>query len=236
MRYRHFARAFVNTCLAGSLLLTIAPGISKEMSVPLPLPRPDGFSAAQPSELRSVCEQELAAIASVAKQHVVTGADGCGGSELVQLSGVTLQSGAPLALNPPAVLRCEMALAVAQWLRERVASLLDAKTGTTPVSVEVAGSYECRGRNRVKGAKLSEHATGGAIDISGFRLSDGHNLLLTSPAEPKSLRAQVRESACGAFTTVLGPGSDGYHETHVHLDRRERKAGYRICQWNIDYK
>jgi Extensin-like protein C-terminus len=28
----------------------------------------------------------------------------------------------------------------------------------------------------------------------------------------------VRESACRTFTTVLGPGSDGYHETHVHLD------------------
>jgi hypothetical protein len=85
----------------------------------------------------------------------------------------------------------------------------------------------------VKGAKLSEHGTGGAIDISGFHLSDGHSLLLTSAAESKSLREQVRESACRTFTTVLGPGSDGYHETHVHLDRRQRKADYRICQWNI---
>jgi len=178
----------------------------------------------------------LAAIASMAKEHVVTGADGCVGSELVRLSGVRLPSGAPLALNPPAMLRCEMALAVARWLREQLASLLPAETGATPVSMEVAGSYECRGRNRVKGAKLSEHATGGAGDIIGFHLSDGHDLVLTSVAEPKSLREQVRDSACGSFTTVLGPGSDGYHETHVHLDRRERKANYRICQWNIDHK
>jgi hypothetical protein len=74
-----------------------------------------------------------------AKQPVVTGPDGCGGSELVRLSGVKLSSGAPLALNPPAVLRCEMAVAVAQWLREQVAALLQAETGATLVSVEVAG-------------------------------------------------------------------------------------------------
>jgi hypothetical protein len=233
---RHGQRAFLNTCLAGSLLLTSADAVSKEASVPLPRPRPDVVPAAQPSETHSGCELELAAIASIAKQHVVTGPDGWGGSELVRLSGVTLSSGAPLALDPPAVLRCEMALAVAQWLREQVAALLQADTGATPVSVEVAGSYECRGRNRVKGAKLSEHGTGGAIDVSGFQLSDGHSLLLTSAAESKSLREQVRESACRTFTTVLGPGSDGYHETHVHLDRRQRKADYRICQWNIDDK
>jgi hypothetical protein len=32
---------------------------------------------------------------------------------------------------------------------------------------------------------------------------------------------------------VLGPGSDGYHEEHIHLDLAERSHGYRICQWNI---
>jgi hypothetical protein len=32
---------------------------------------------------------------------------------------------------------------------------------------------------------------------------------------------------------VLGPGSDGYHENHVHLDLLERRSGYRICQWDV---
>jgi hypothetical protein len=32
---------------------------------------------------------------------------------------------------------------------------------------------------------------------------------------------------------VLGPGSDGYHEEHIHLDIAERSHGYRICQWNV---
>jgi hypothetical protein len=32
---------------------------------------------------------------------------------------------------------------------------------------------------------------------------------------------------------VLGPGSDGYHEDHIHLDLMERHNDYRICQWNV---
>jgi hypothetical protein len=38
---------------------------------------------------------------------------------------------------------------------------------------------------------------------------------------------------CARFTTVLGPGSDWYHEDHVHLDLAERRSGYRICQWEV---
>ena len=43
----------------------------------------------------------------------------------------------------------------------------------------------------------------------------------------------MRALTCGRFTTVLGPGSDGYHEDHIHLDLIERSHGYRICQWTV---
>ena len=33
--------------------------------------------------------------------------------------------------------------------------------------------------------------------------------------------------------TVLGPGSDWYHEDHIHLDLMERHNNYKICQWNV---
>ena len=44
---------------------------------------------------------------------------------------------------------------------------------------------------------------------------------------------RLRDSACHRFTTVLGPGSDGYHEAHIHLDLIERRQGYRMCQWDV---
>jgi hypothetical protein len=32
---------------------------------------------------------------------------------------------------------------------------------------------------------------------------------------------------------VLGPGSDGFHEEHIHLDLAERRGGYKMCQWQV---
>jgi len=32
---------------------------------------------------------------------------------------------------------------------------------------------------------------------------------------------------------VLGPGSDGYHEEHIHLDLAERRNGYKLCEWEL---
>jgi len=43
----------------------------------------------------------------------------------------------------------------------------------------------------------------------------------------------MKAAACNRFTTVRGPGSDGYHEDHIHMDRAERRGGYRLCQWDL---
>jgi hypothetical protein len=50
---------------------------------------------------------------------------------------------------------------------------------------------------------------------------------------PKNFREGLRKSACAQFTTVLGPGSDGSHEDHIHVDLLERRGGYRICEWDV---
>jgi hypothetical protein len=56
---------------------------------------------------------------------------------------------------------------------------------------------------------------------------------LTDRTAARELREKFHASVCARFTTVLGPGSDWYHEDHVHLDLAERRSGYRICQWEI---
>jgi hypothetical protein len=42
----------------------------------------------------------------------------------------------------------------------------------------------------------------------------------------------LRTSACGYFTTVLGPGSNAAHKNHLHFDLGQHgKSGkYRICE------
>ena len=56
---------------------------------------------------------------------------------------------------------------------------------------------------------------------------------LTDRSLARETRESVLHSACTRFSTVLGPGSDWYHEDHVHLDVMERRNNYRICQWNV---
>jgi hypothetical protein len=47
-------------------------------------------------------------------------------------------------------------------------------------------------------------------------------------------REGLKKSVCGRFSTVLGPGSDGYHEDHVHVDLMHRAPGrFRMCQWDV---
>ena len=60
--------------------------------------------------------------------------------------------------------------------------------------------------------KLSEHARGNAIDISAFKV-DGIGWIdvengWTGGGDKADFLRKVRKSACGPFTTVLGPGSD----------------------------
>ena len=92
-----------------------------------------------------------------------------------------------------------------------------------------AGAYECRGRNRVPGAKLTEHATGNAIDLAAFVFAGGRTLVIGRDQD--DALEGVKGGACARFRTVLGPGADSSHKDHLHLDMRIRKS-MTICQWD----
>ncbi len=69
--------------------------------------------------------------------------------------------------------------------------------------------------------------------MRGLKLANGRSIALTERNTPREQREAVLHSVCTRFTTVLGPGSDGYHEDHIHLDIAERRGNYRICQWDV---
>src|SRR5207342_1190673 len=83
------------------------------------------------------------------------------------------------------------------------------------------------------GARLSEHGRANALDVRALKLANGRSISLTDRTVPRELRETVLHSVCARFSTVLGPGSDWYHEDHIHLDLMERRGNYRICQWNV---
>lgn len=227
--------------------------------VPLPLPRPaDALinpappAAAQqppaeaaPSEGRKTAAQPMApappsacrlalteAVAIAPSIPDIKGAGGCGGEDLVRLEAVVLPDQGRVPLKPAAMLRCDMASAVADWIRTDVTAMATG-LGTRVSGLDNFNSYECRGRNRVAGAKISEHGRANAIDIRGITFANGQSVALTEVSASRDLREQVLGSVCERFHTVLGPGSDGYHEDHIHIDLAPRRNNYKICQWMV---
>src|SRR5258705_13184951 len=110
---------------------------------------------------------------------------------------------------------------------------LAASLGSVISDLDNFDSFDCRGRNGVAGAKLSEPGHANALDVRGLKLANGQSISLTDRTVSRELRESVLHSMCARFPTVLGPGSDGYHEDHIHLDLMERHNNYRICQWNV---
>jgi hypothetical protein len=160
------------------------------------------------------------------------GPPGCGGPDVVHLERIVLADRTQVTVEPPATLRCEMAEAVVFFVRQELAPAA-AAMGAPLTAIENYDSYDCRGRNRVPGAKLSEHGLANALDIRSVRLKDGRVVRPADAGAPREFRVAMKVAVCNRFTTVLGPGSDGYHEDHIHIDRAERHGGHRLCQWDL---
>jgi hypothetical protein len=183
----------------------------------------------QPSACRLALTEEIAIAPSIPDIH---GPGGCGGEDLVRLEAIVLADKHRVFLKPAATLRCGMASALADWVRSDVEPLAEG-LGSELSDLDNFDSYECRGRNRVSGALLSEHGRANALDVRALKLANGQSIGLTDRNVPRGLRETVLHSVCARFMTVLGPGSDGYHEDHIHLDLMERRNNYKICQWNV---
>jgi hypothetical protein len=186
-------------------------------------------AAPQPSACRLALTEDIAIAPSIPD---IKGPGGCGGEDLVRLEAVVLPDKHKVQVKPAAILRCRMATAIADWIRSDIVPIA-AKLGSTVSDLDNFDSFECRGRNRVVGAQLSEHGRANALDVRAFKLANGKSIYLTDRTVPREVRESVLHSVCARFSTVLGPGSDWYHEDHIHLDVMERRNNYRICQWNV---
>jgi extensin-like protein len=209
-------------------------------TVPLPRPSPERPSSDATVEPRgtpggapTACRLRLTPDRAVFEAlGTVAGAGQCGGPDIVLLKRVLAADRLSVEITPPATLRCEMAEAVVDWVRDDLVNQVT-ELGSILARIENLDSFDCRGQNGVAGAKLSEHGRANAIDIGAIRFKSGQLLRPADAAANKSFRIAMRKSVCERFTTVLGPGSDGYHEDHIHIDLAERRSGYRICQWDI---
>jgi hypothetical protein len=223
-RHPKTAYRFARTVYPTAIPQQIAPSQEAFASQP----EKDNETPAAPSD----CDLRLGKIAVFQHLSALIAPGECGAPDAVLLESVILPDQGRVAIAPPATLRCTMAEAVAQWIREDVAPAA-AKLGAPPRELENMGSYECRGRNRISGATLSEHGRANALDVRGFKLANKADVVLADPKVPKDFRDAIRVSACARFSTVLGPGSDAEHAEHIHLDLIERRNNFKMCQWDV---
>jgi hypothetical protein len=214
------------------LLLLAMIAALEPADVPLPRPRPPIPAVAidTPHGPPTACDKRLGDIAVFTPKPTLTGPGQCGAEDLVSLGAVRLAKDQTVAIQPPALLRCEMAETVANWIREDAAPRFASMGELAALAQDDA--YECRYRNRAADGKISEHAHGLAIDVHAFVLANKQIVSPTDINQPKDLRVALRDSACGRFTTVLGPGQPA-HDSHIHLDIIQRRSGYRICEWDV---
>lgn len=147
---------------------------------------------------------------------------GCGIAAPVLVSEV-----AGIPLSRPATLDCAAARAMADWVERGVKPAIG-RYGGGLSELKVVASYSCRTRNNKKGAKLSEHAKGRAVDVAAFELKKGGSLDLLSDWRTKkegAILKKIHKAACGPFGTVLGPNADRYHQDHLHMDVAKYRSG-----------
>ena len=120
--------------------------------------------------------------------------------EVTRVSGV--------ALSQPALMTCETARALNRWTAGAAIPEVGRRGGGL-ARLEVAAHYVCRTRNSRRGARISEHGKGNAIDISALTLADGSQITVaggwSGPRRDSRLLRRLHRAACGPFGTVLGP-------------------------------
>lgn len=198
---------------------TRTPGVP-----PVPLPRPDFVASAQPKATPGAFVCKDPRLTGTRIDNVVGPIAGCAIYQPVRLSEIS-----GIKLSNPAKLDCRTARTFANWLTG-VADVEARRTlGARIEKVWLMGTYSCRTRNSRPGARLSEHAVGRAVDVGGIWLSNGRKITIAQNWGKGSAGAflhTIWKKACGTFKTVLGPGSDRFHQDHLHLDTALRKRSF----------
>ncbi|MGI9483759.1 MAG: extensin family protein [Hyphomicrobiales bacterium] len=244
--------AWVLTVFVCGAILQPAPAVYGQTPIPREKPKaPAPSTAPAPAEPAATEQDEAAALeashqacltklknAGIAFSQpaaVVDEQEGCGIPFPVKISAVR-NGNAEIKLPGAPVLTCEFALRFSDWATNAAAPIIAGKSGAALSAIATGPGYQCRRRNRSKTGKVSEHTRGNAIDISEFVLSDGKRIGIAKRAngnrQEMRLLTTLGLTACGYFSTVLGPGSNAAHDTHFHFDHQKRGKNwnYRLCE------
>ncbi len=181
-------------------------------------------AAAPPPPPRAACALELTRLGvDFTPQANFSTPEGCQIEEPVEVRRLIAQ------LNKPTVMACRLALALRRFDEDTLQPLAQKHFKQPLLRISHAGSYACRSESG-RASRLSQHAFGLAIDITGFEFADGGKAVVKSDwrgTGPKTgFLREASHKACVPFSVVLTPNSDTAHQDHFHLDLGKwRKCG-----------
>jgi hypothetical protein len=144
-----------------------------------------------------------------------------------------LVTAGPANVSPAATLACPVISALDAWVATGIEPAALRWFGQPVIEIKQISAFACRSMNGQRGAPISEHAFGNALDVAGFTLADGRKVTVRDgwrglPAERAFLH-DVQAAACQQFSTVLAPGSNAFHYDHIHVDLARHASGRSIC-------
>jgi hypothetical protein len=143
---------------------------------------------------------------------------------------VRVQRGEGVRLSGSFLASCPLAVSFALFERQALQPAAEAVYGQRVAEVEHYGSFACRNIYGRASGRRSQHATANALDIAGLRMADGRRISVARDwkGDPKAQRflRLVRDGACRAFNTTLGPDYNAAHRDHFHVDM----GGFRVCR------
>jgi hypothetical protein len=190
-----------------------------------PLARPKSIETAAVKRATQLAKGSVCGDSAIQGEYVgrvAAKTNGCGLSDAVKLSSVS-----GVKLSQKAVMDCTTAKALKKWI-ETGAKPVIGNQGGGLASLQIMGHYSCRPRNNQRGAKISEHGRGRAIDIGAFTLKNGVSFSVLrdwNRSKWSDELSKMHRAACGLFGTVLGPRANKYHQDHFHFDTARYCSG-----------
>ena len=129
-------------------------------------------------------------------------------------------SKADIDWSPPATMACGFASRLREFIHETAEPLARADLGDNIRAMRNMGAFSCR---RIASRdRMSEHASGLAIDIAGFELGSGGYVSVEHDWHGGNAKARFlhdfARAACKRFSVVLTPDYNRDHRNHIHID------------------
>jgi hypothetical protein len=144
---------------------------------PLPIRKSEAtqpaiWSASEIEAAQARCTAILKSIDAVAVPQSPIKEGKCGAPAPIRL--ISLGTKERVTFEPAALVNCEMAGALNEWISKDLQPLARKHLGARIAKVEIMGDYSCRASTGRVGHRLSEHAFADALDIGGFVTEKGH--------------------------------------------------------------